>query len=73
MHNELKIVRKQRKTNSVKEILSWQNSRRVVLEYISFKLGYNFSSYCYNVFSPDFSFFRSLSLEDFFHYIVSFG
>ena len=38
-----------------KEVLPQQSSRRVVLKYISFKLGYNFSSCCYSVFSTDFS------------------
>ena len=38
-----------------KESLPWQSSRRVVLKYISFKLGYNFNSCCYSVFSTDFS------------------
>ena len=37
-----------------KESLPWQSPRRVVLEYISFKLGYNFVSCCYSVFSIDF-------------------
>ena len=30
-------------------------SKETILEYSSFGLGYNFSSYCYNVFSTDFS------------------
>ena len=34
-------------------ILPWQNLRRVVFKYISFRLLYNFSSCCYSVFSTD--------------------
>ena len=36
------------------EILPRRSPRRVVLEYSSFRLRYNFISYCYSVFSTDF-------------------
>ena len=54
-HSELKMVRKCfSKKTLCKKNHSQQNPRRVVFKYISFKLGYNFSSCCYNVFSTDF-------------------
>ena len=53
-----------------KETPHGQSPRRVILEYITLGLYYNFSSLCYSAFSYNFS--DPLFLEDLSHYIAHF-